>query len=115
MAIGGTSALVHLFLVFNLVNFLQIPPLVANIIAFFIAFNVSFLGHKYLTFSQMHNQTRLSLPHFFAVSSSAGLMNEMLYFLFLRYTSLNYMVALLMVLGLMAIYTFILSRFWACR
>lgn len=115
VAIGGTSALTHVSIVLGLVTYIQMRPLIANIIAFFIAFNISFLGHKYLTFSNLHGQIQLSLPHFFLVAVSAGLINELLYFLFLQYTHLNYLIALVLVLGLVSIYSYIFSRFWACR
>ena len=113
--IGGTAAIVHLFIVFILVHYTHIHALVANIFAFFTAFNVSFFGHKHLTFSQLHDKKSLSLPHFFLVASSAGAINEGLYFLVLRYTYFNYLIALVLVLGFVSIYSFILSRYWACR
>ena len=62
---GSIAAGVHLLIVINLVTFLNIQPLIANIFAFFIAFNISFLGHKYLTFAKLQNEKQLSLPHFF--------------------------------------------------
>jgi putative flippase GtrA len=113
--IGGVSALVHILTVLYLVTYFELPPLLANILAFFLAFNVSFIGHKYLTFARLNDEKQLSLPHFFIVASSAGILNEFLYFLFLTYTGLNYLNALILVLGLVSIYTFFLSRFWACR
>ncbi|WP_454785589.1 GtrA family protein [Legionella sp. WA2024007413] len=115
IGIGGSAALIHLFTVFNLVKFMHVQALIANIFAFLIAFNVSFLGHKYLTFAQLHDEKILSLPHFFLVAVSAGLINEMLYFLLLRYTTLNYLFALFLVLGCVSVYSFIISRVWACR
>lgn len=114
-AIGGSSALVHLLVVFLLVTYLHIPALVANLFAFLTAFNVSFLGHKYLTFAKLQDQSILSLPHYFLVASSAGTLNELLYYLTLRFTHLNYMTALILVLGLISVYSFILARCWACR
>lgn len=113
--IGIAAASVHIFVVFNLVSFMQLSPLVANVFAFLIAFNISFIGHKYLTFHQLDGEKQLSLPHFFLVASSAGIINEVLYFLLLEYTGINYLISLILVLGLVAIYSFILSRFWACR
>ncbi len=115
LLIGGTSALTHIFIVFQLVSLWQTQPLIANIIAFLIAFNVSFLGHKYLTFSQLQDDKQLSLPHFFLVASSAGLLNEFLYYLALKFTPLNYLVALILVLGLVSLYSYLISRHWACR
>ncbi|MDP3268710.1 MAG: GtrA family protein [Legionella sp.] len=113
--IGIFAASLHLGIVFILTDFMDIRPLIGNVFAFFIAFNFSYLGHKYLTFSKLPNEKKLSLPHFFMVSGSAGLLNEVLYFIFLRFIAINYLLALFCVLGLVAIYTFILSRCWACR
>lgn len=113
--IGGFAALVHILIVMNLVTYVDLNPLIANIFAFLIAFNVSYLGHKYLTFAKIGEQKQLSLPHFFLVASSAGLINESLYYLLLSYTQINYLIALVLVLGLVAVYSYILSHFWACR
>lgn len=63
--VGVCAAIVHLLIVFNLVNFLNLQPLLTNVIAFLIAFNVSYLGHKYFTFNQLQDEKQLSLPHFF--------------------------------------------------
>ncbi|WP_173237892.1 GtrA family protein [Legionella antarctica] len=112
---GVSAATVHVITVSGLVTFMQVRPLVANIFAFLLAFNVSFLGHRYFTFAKLHNQKQLSLPHFFLVASSAGVINELLYFLLLDYTPLGYLIALIIVLGLVSVYSFMLSRFWACR
>lgn len=113
--IGASSALIHLLTVLCLVTFLQLRPLIANIFAFLLAFNVSYIGHKYLTFSKLDDEKRLSLPHFFLVASSAGVINEFLYFLILHYSTLNYVIALILVLGTVSIYSFLVSKFWACR
>ncbi|STY28220.1 putative GtrA-like protein [Legionella wadsworthii] len=115
LGIGGFAALIHLFTVYNLVNYLQVQALIANVFAFLIAFNVSFLGHKYFTFSRLNNEKILSLPHFFLVAASAGIINETLYFLLLQFTQLHYLLALFLVLGIVSVYSFIISRYWACR
>jgi len=115
LGIGGTSALVHIITVLNLVTYTHMQPLTANVFAFLLAFNVSFFGHKYLTFSQLDDQKELSLPHFFLVASTGGIINESIYFLLLEYTTINYAMALIFVLGLVSIYSYLLSRFWACR
>lgn len=115
IAVGATAAFVHVVTVFNLVNYMAMQPLTANLIAFLIAFNISYIGHKSLTFAGLHQEKQLSLPHFFMVASSAGILNEFLYFLLLNYTAVNYVIALIGVLGFVAVYTFFLSRYWACR
>ena len=112
---GISAAAVHILTVLALVTYMESKPLIANVFAFLLAFNVSFFGHRYFTFAKLHNQKQLSLPHFFLVASSAGIINELLYFLLLDYTPLNYLMSLIIVLGLVSVYSFILSRFWACR
>jgi len=104
--IGAGAALVHILTVLGLVTFMQLQPLTANIFAFFLAFNVSYFGHRALTFSKLDNKKQLSLPHFFLVASSAGILNEFLYFLLLNNTSLNYLIALFLVLVFISIYSF---------
>jgi putative flippase GtrA len=115
LVIGASAALVHILTVLCLVTYLQLRPLVANIFAFLLAFNISYLGHKFLTFSRLADEKQLSLPHFFLVASSAGIINESLYFLLLHFTNFNYLVALILVLGMVSVYSYLLSRFWACR
>ncbi len=109
------AALTHILVVTVLVNANLSQPLIANIFAFLIAFSISFLGHRRFTFSQLKDQKQLSLPHFFLVATFGGIINEVLYYLFLRYTHLNYIVSLILVLGLVAVYNYVLSRYWACR
>lgn len=111
--IGMTAASMHLLVVLLIVSYLGISPLLANVFGFLVAFNISFVGHKYLTFS--HLNQKLSFSHFFLVAFSAGAINELLYFLLLKYSNLNYLVALVLVLMFVAIYNYLLSRFWACR
>jgi len=113
--IGGLASAVHLGFVYFLVSTYQFHALFANIFAFFAAFTVSFFGHKYLTFATLQEKKILSLPHYFTVAVVGCIINESLYFLLLNYTHLNYLVALFIVLLLVATYTFVLSRFWACR
>lgn len=115
IGIGGIATLAHILMVLGMVSGNIFQPLIANIIAYLIAFNISFFGHKYFTFSKLDDQKKLSLPHFFIVAGTAGLINEGLYFLFLNYTSINYIISLILVLGMVAVYTYLLSRFWACR
>ena len=112
--IGATSTLAHIAVVAILVT-LGMKPLVANIFAFLIAFNCSYFGHRYLTFANMADDKQLQLPHFFLVAATAGLLNEYHYYLFLRHTQLHYLVALIIVVSIIAVFTFVASRFWACR
>ncbi|NOZ70498.1 MAG: GtrA family protein, partial [Chloroflexi bacterium] len=109
--IGIAALLVHWLVVALLVP-LGIVPLLANIVGFLTAFQVSYWGHRRWTFNARtlcHSQT---LPRFAIVSCSSFLLNEFMYFLLLRYTSLDYRTALFIVLAVVAALTYLLSRQW---
>lgn len=111
--IGTFAAAVHLGVVALLVTF-SMHPLLANIFGFMIAFNVSYLGHRFWTFD---NKSRLShaasATRFWGIAVSSFAINESLFFLFLSYTPLPYLVSLFLVLLMVTPITFLLSRSWA--
>lgn len=113
--IGTAAAAVHMGVVALLVP-LGLQPLLANIVAFVTAFNVSYLGHRLWTFG---NRTTLShkrsMVRFWGIAVTSFAINETLFFLFLNYTTLPYLVALFLVLILVTPITFVLSRLWAFR
>jgi putative flippase GtrA len=110
--IGSSAMLTHFLLVTLLVP-LGWGPLLANVLAYLLAFQVSYWGHKHKTFGAAHVSHRQTLPRFFAVASLSFVLNETLYFLLLRCTALDYRVALLLVLVSVALVTLVLSRSWA--
>lgn len=109
----GISALLSHFLLVTLLVPLGLQPLVANVVAYLLAFQVSYWGHRRKTFEANYLPHRQTLPRFFAVASVSFLLNEALYFLLLQFTELDYRVALLLVLLVVAVLTFVLSRTWA--
>lgn len=110
--VGISALLVHFILVTLLVP-LGLAPLLANVLAYLLAFQVSYWGHRLKTFDAAHLSHRHTLPRFFAVASLSFLLNEALYYLLLRFTPLDYRLALLIVLFCVAVLTFVLSRMWA--
>ncbi len=112
-AVGIAAMAVH-WLVVKLLVPLGLQPLIANVIGFAVAFNISYWGHRNWTFaSEASHQT--TLTRFFAVAVGSFLINEFAYSLLLRFTHLNYDVALAIVLVGVAALTFVLSRYWAFR
>lgn len=112
--VGVTALLVHWVSVALLVP-LGLVPLIANIVAFLIAFQVSYWGHRIYTFKAHEISHQQTLPRFFSVAAGSFVVNEGLYFLLLRYTTLDYRVSLIIVLFTVAVLTFILSKQWAFR
>lgn len=112
-AVGLTAMAVHLASVALVLVPLGLSPLVANVIAFLIAFQVSHAGHRRFTFSHHDAPASQSRWRFFAVACASFLVNELMYAALLRFTTLDYRVALFIVLVLVAALTYVSSRTWA--
>lgn len=113
LAVGGSAALTHMG-VFALVQHQMLPEL-ANALGFFIAFFVSFAGHRLLSFKDAATSVGTSLGRF-AVTALAGFAsNELVFMLLLRGLGLPALLALFVALVFAAGQTFVFSRFWAFR
>lgn len=112
--IVGIAAMATHATIVSLLVPMGLQPLLANIIGFCISFNVSFFGHHHWTFSSTNSQKN-TFKRFLGVAITGFIANECLYALLLRFTALDYRVALLIVLFTVAGMTYLLSRFWAFR
>lgn len=111
--VGVGAMLVHLGAVSLWLVPAGMTPLAANVLGFLLAFGVSYWGHRHLTFRAAHVAHRHALPRFFSVACLGFAGNEVLYALLLRFTPLDYRLALLLVLGAVAAMTFALGKLWA--
>ena len=112
--VGVSAMLVHLATVALVLVPLGVPPLLANCAGFLVAFQVSHAGHRRFTFQDGSESASLSSAstsrlRFFGVALASFGINELL----LRYTTLDYRLALALVLVLVAALTFVLARNWA--
>jgi putative flippase GtrA len=115
--IGTVAMIIHWLTVAITVSLNLAPtPLIANIFGFITAFQFSYYGHKTWTFNQSNithdNQT---LIKFFLVSSNSFILNELMYYVLLNYTSLHYLVSLAIVLISVSAITFVFSNNWAFK
>jgi putative flippase GtrA len=110
--VGTTALIVHWLTVALLVP-QGMAPLSANVVGFLIAFQISYWGHRHFTFQKKHVPWTETLPRFFIVAVLSFLVNEAMYYMLLTYTQLNYRLSLFLVLALVAILTFVMSRQWA--
>lgn len=117
--VGLTAAAVHYWVVIALVELMQIAPLQANVGGFFVAFWVSYFGHRHWTFSDAlatHSEgEHSSFLRFVLVALLGFCMNELLFYLLLRYAGWPYYLALAVVVLAVAAMTYVLSRLWAFR
>ena len=94
---------------------LSVPPLVANLAGWLVAFTVSFTGHYHLTFRYQKSSLWPAATRFFVVSAIGFGINEASYAWLLHATAMRYDVLLFLVLVGVAALTFVLSRLWAFR
>lgn len=111
--VGVSAMLVHLGSVALVLVPLGLAPLIANVAGFLLAFQVSHAGHRRFTFQTAQAPASHSRLRFFIVASTSFAVNECLYWLLLRYTDLDYRLALACVLVVVAALTFFTARNWA--
>lgn len=115
IAVGGAAAATHLAVVGLAVTLAGVPPLAANVLAFLVAFVVSYQGHALLTFASAQARGWGVVARYFAVASLSFVVNELLYYVALHWLHWHYLWSLAGVLVLVAVGTFLLSKFWAFK
>lgn len=144
LVVGASAAAVHFIVLVSIVSITSVTPAWANVIAFFVAFIVSFLGHFYLTFRQSsannnssgrnNNHINDSQPltqksthpvtcrpfnaliKWFASSSAGFIANQGLFVLGLNWFGERYYIFIwLIVTGVITVMTFSLAKIWAFK
>jgi len=116
VAVGCTAAGVHLAMVMLLVSQLAWRPLAANVVAWMVAFCVSFSGHWHLTFPRSGAPLARAALRFLLVSLTGFAINEAMYAVLLHIAGTRwYAVILFFVLLAVAVMTWLLSSRWAFR
>jgi putative flippase GtrA len=109
--VGVTAALVHFSTVVLLVQDLHYAPLIANIAGFIVSFQFSYFGHRIWTFSETEVSHREAYPKLALIQSFNFGINEFLYY-FLLSMNLPYQPALIIVILVMPIFTYFVSKWW---
>lgn len=109
--VGLTAAAVHYTTVVSVVTYTGMHPLMANIIGFIVGFQVSYSGHRLWTFRESLVAHREAYPKLLLVQAFNFIGNELLFFLFLE-MNLPYKLALVIVLTILPIFTFLMNKFW---
>ena len=107
--VGVIAMAVHLAVVIALVP-LGLPPLWANIVAFAVAFQVSYFGHRGWTFQSSGG--RSSYGRMLMVSLASLALNETMLACILKFAPFDWRVSQVIVLISVALFTFAGSRFW---
>ena len=106
---GGTGAIVHLSVLTALVELLNIYPVLASIGGFLCAFGVSFSLQKFWTF---RNHDRATAPRqmmiYFGIQVVNLGLNVLLMYAFIEWVGIQYFVAQVATIGLLAIESYVL-------
>ena len=114
--VGASAALTHMA-VFALV-LLLVPtlwPEIANVAGFLVAFLVSFVGHRRLSFQDACTSLMQSFLRFTATAVAGFTANEAVFIVLFRVLALPTWLALISAIVVSALQTFVLSRYWAFR
>lgn len=112
--VGLTAAAIHFSIVVWFVQVWLFAPLVANIFGFTISFQVSYWGHRLWTFRDSIASHRVAVLKMLIVQLTNFVANEILFYIFLQ-CHLPYPIALLIVLMILPIFTFISSKLWVFK
>lgn len=112
ISVGALAAGVH-YIVALLSHTWGYPAATANWMGFLCAFPVSYLGHRHWSFRGTQASHAAAFIKFLAVALFGFLGNQVLLWLGLTYTPLPFWFVLGVVMVIVAISTWLLSRFWA--
>jgi putative flippase GtrA len=115
--VGSVAAFVNIVIVIWLVEQFNMEPLWANVLGFLIAFCFSYTGQRYWTFARKNvvYKTSTTIKKFFIVSSTNFVLNEGLFFVFLRIFNWEYVISLFITLLIAAVFSYTFSRWWAFK
>jgi putative flippase GtrA len=109
--IGVLATIVHIAIVWVLIAHAGLFPIVANLLAFLVAFILSFSGHYYWTFYSRSDRMQ-ALRRFFVISGSAFVLNNIVLTGLLSIEIITTVMAAIYAAFLIPAFTFILSRLW---
>ena len=115
VVVGVLAALTHWGVAVLLVSQWALPPALANVAGWLVAFVVSFTGHYFLTFRHADAHWIVAARRLFLISACNFAINEITYVTLLRLTDWSYDGLLAGILIVLAALTFVASRFWAFR
>ena len=113
LVVGASAAAVHMAVFILVAPYLW--PEVANAAGFCVAFVVSFIGHRRLSFADTDTSLWRSLRRFAATALAGFAANELMFVALLRGLNWPDWLALFVALVFASAQTFVLSRFWAFR
>ncbi|WP_020394415.1 GtrA family protein [Thiolinea disciformis] len=113
--VGGLAAATHFFVAVLLISQAFMNPLLANVIAFLVAFIVSYAGQRYWTFAANYHNHHTTLWRYGLTAIIGFLINETILWLGLTVFPAWYPLILGLAIIVAAISTYWLSANWAFK
>ncbi len=113
-AVGALAAFTH-YCIAVLLEYLDASAHVANVSGFLCAFPVSYFGHRFFSFASQSAPHKQALPKFFLVAVTGFVANHLMLLALLIFTPLPFWLALAIVMVIVAMSTYLMSRFWAFK
>lgn len=111
-AVGAAASATHVAIALTLIERAGLPILTANGLAFTVAVLVSYIGNHSWTFTRVGHHEQ-HLPRFIAISLAGLTLNQAIVFTTVTWAGLPYLVGILIVIAVVPVLTFGLSRAWA--
>ena len=109
--VGLVAGLVHAVIGIALVRLQILEPFFANIVAFSVAFWVSYFGHYRFTFKSSNSQKMASV-RFFITAILGLLLNQACIYVFVYLVGISYELSLVITFMLVSINTYLVSKYW---
>lgn len=113
--IGAVAGLVHYSVAVSLEASMGLHPGWANMWGFALAFPVSYMGHRKFSFAWRKIPHRQAFPRFLLVACSGFVENQFLTLSALKLFAWPFWIILAIVMVIVAMTTYSLSRFWAFK
>jgi putative flippase GtrA len=110
--VGIAAAGIHIGIVWILIAQTDISVLIANFVAFLVAFGFSFIGQYFWTFRSTSNLRR-TLLRFFSVALGAFITNNLILVVLLNTQLLDDLLAAVFAVFVIPLITYLAGRFWA--
>ncbi len=112
-ALGAVATGVHMAVAVGLTTLLAMNPYLANLVAFLLAFLVSYAGHYYVTFAGLADRFLGPIRAFFVIAALGFLANNGLLLWLLGRHFLGESQALIIAALIVPAISFLAARFWA--
>ncbi len=111
--VGALAAAVHYIVAVVLEAGTSAAPAWANVSGFLVAFPVSYIGHRKFSFSTQKTLHKQAFLKFLMVAVGAFIANQFLLLAVMQISALPFWFVLAVVMLVVAVSTYLLSRYWA--